>query len=80
MLDSFSDRDGDVVDPATYGMPNWPKEALITATFTEQGSKTKFTLRHAAGNAPATDRDNCRIGWSESLDRLAEYLSQDRPR
>ena len=80
MLDSFADKDGNVVDPATYGMPNWPKEALITATFTEQGNKTKFTLRHAAGTAPATDRDNCRVGWSESFDRLAGYLTQDRPR
>ncbi len=38
--------------------------------------KTKFTLQHAVGSAPASERDQCRQGWSESLDRLAGYLAK----
>ena len=74
--DSFSDRDGNLVEPSKYGMPDWPMEALITVTFEEEAGKTKFTLRHAVGAAPAAARDECRAGWSESLDRLAGYLAE----
>ena len=52
-MDTFADKDGNVVDPSVYGMPNWPKEALVSVTFKEQGSRTKLTLRHEAGSAPA---------------------------
>jgi uncharacterized protein YndB with AHSA1/START domain len=79
--DSFSDKDGNVVKPSQYGMSlDWPVEALITVTFAEQAGKTAFTLRHAVGAAPAADREGCRAGWSESLDRLAGYLAQDGTR
>lgn len=75
--DSFSDKDGNVVEPSQYGMnPDWPSEALITVTFAEQAGKTKLTLRHAVGSAPAADREGCQAGWSESLDRLAGYLGE----
>jgi len=75
--DSFSDKDGNVVAPSKYGMnPDWPAEALITVTFAEHDGRTKFTLRHAVGSAPAADREGCRVGWSESLDRLAGYLKE----
>jgi uncharacterized protein YndB with AHSA1/START domain len=74
--DSFADKEGNVVEPAVYGMPNWPKEALITATFKEQGRMTKLTLRHDVGSAPAADREGCRIGWGETLDRLGAYLKE----
>jgi uncharacterized protein YndB with AHSA1/START domain len=79
--DSFSDKDGNVVKPSQYGMsPDWPVEALITTTFAEQAGKTAFTLRHAVGSAPAADREGCRAGWSESLDRLASYLAEEGTR
>jgi uncharacterized protein YndB with AHSA1/START domain len=79
--DSFSDKDGNVVEPSQYGMnPEWPSEALITVTFAEQAGKTKFTLRHAVGSATAADREGCQVGWSESLDRLAGYLAKDGTR
>jgi uncharacterized protein YndB with AHSA1/START domain len=57
-------------------MKDWPSEALITVTFDEQAGKTKLTLRHAVGSAPAADREECQAGWSESLDRLAGYLAE----
>jgi uncharacterized protein YndB with AHSA1/START domain len=75
--DSFSDKDGNVVAPSKYGMnPDWPAEALITVTFAEHDGRTKLTLRHAVGSAPAADREGCQVGWSESLDRLAGYLKE----
>jgi RNA polymerase sigma factor (sigma-70 family) len=74
--DSFADADGNVVEPTYYGMDaSWPREALITVTFAEQEGKTALTLRHAVGSAPARERQMCRQGWSESFDRLADYLA-----
>ena len=74
--DFFSDEEGNLVQPTHYGMsPEWPAEALVTVTFAEHDGKTKFTLHHAVGSAPASERDQCQAGWTESLDRLAEYLA-----
>jgi uncharacterized protein YndB with AHSA1/START domain len=57
--------------------PDWPQEALVTVTFGEHDGRTKLTLRHAVGSAPASERDLCQAGWSESLDRLAGYLAAE---
>ena len=76
VTDSFSDADGNIVDPVTYGMsPEWPREALLTVTFAEDGEATVMHLRHDVGNAPKDQRDMCYQGWSESLDKLAAYLA-----
>lgn len=74
--DCFSDEEGNIVDPEHYGMnPDWPREALITVNFAEEkGGKTKVTLQHSP-IPPGNDRDMCRQGWNESLDKLAEYLA-----
>ncbi len=75
--DFFSDEEGNLVQPTHYGMsPEWPAEALVTVTFAEHDGKTKFTLHHAVGSAPASERDQCQAGWTESLDRLAGYLAR----
>ena len=76
--DSFADAEGNVVPPTHYGMsPDWPLETLLTVTFDEHegGKKTKVTLRHA-GIPSGADRDGTEQGWTESLDRLAEYLAK----
>jgi uncharacterized protein YndB with AHSA1/START domain len=74
--DFFADEHGNPVEPAHYGMsPDWPAESLVTVTFAEQEGKTTFTLQHTVGSAPASERDLCQQGWSESLDRLAGYLA-----
>jgi len=75
--DSFSDEAGNLVPPTRYGMSaDWPAEALITVTFAEHDVKTKFTLQHAVGSAPASERNMCQQGWTESFDRLAESLAK----
>jgi uncharacterized protein YndB with AHSA1/START domain len=74
--DSFADADGNIVEPTQYGMSaGWPREALLTVTFTEDHGATTLRLRHAVGTAPVAERDMCQRGWSESLDKLAAYLA-----
>jgi predicted 3-demethylubiquinone-9 3-methyltransferase (glyoxalase superfamily)/uncharacterized protein YndB with AHSA1/START domain len=74
--DSFADEQGHVVSPEHYGLsPEWPVEALITVTFTEQAGKTRLTLQHSL-LPPGRERDLCRQGWEESFDKLADYLAQ----
>jgi uncharacterized protein YndB with AHSA1/START domain len=73
---SFADADGNVVPATYYGLsPDWPLETLLTVTFEEEAGKTRVTLRYE-GVPPGADRDESRQGWSESLERLGEYLAK----
>ena len=73
---SFADAEGNVVPATHYGMsPEWPLEALLTVAFEEKAGKTRVTLRYE-GVPPGADRDGTRQGWSESLERLGEYLAK----
>ncbi len=75
--DSFADEQGNVVSPEHYGLsPEWPVEALITVTLTEQAGKTRLTLQHSP-LPPGRERDLCRQGWEESFDKLADYLAEE---
>jgi uncharacterized protein YndB with AHSA1/START domain len=48
-------------------------QTIVTVTFVEQGSKTLLTF-HQAVFESLEARDSHRSGWSECLDRLADYL------
>ncbi|MCA1993132.1 MAG: SRPBCC domain-containing protein [Coleofasciculus sp. S288] len=48
-------------------------ETLVTVTFAEHDGKTKLTF-HQAFFLSVEARDSHRSGWSECLDRLADYL------
>lgn len=75
--DSFADKEGNVVPATHYGVSaDFPLEMLITATFEEIEGKTKLTLRHA-GIPSGKDYYNCKAGWNESLDKLADYLAKE---
>ena len=50
-------------------------ETLLTVSFAEHGGKTKLTL-HQAVFESVTARDSHQGGWTECLDRLAEYLAE----
>ena len=78
MTDSFADEKGNTVPASHYGMsPDWPRELLITVTFEEHDGKTKLTLKHSGiVGISDTDRDNMQQGWTESFDKLAEYLAK----
>jgi len=74
--DSFADEHGNVVPATHYGMPDdIPLEMLVTVTFEDLGGKTRMTLRHEG--LPAGEMsDGAQQGWSESFDKLAEYLAK----
>lgn len=48
-------------------------EALVEASFEEAGDSTRFRM-HQTGFNTAAQRDEHRGGWSECLNRLAEYV------
>jgi len=74
--DSFADEKGNVVPATYYGMnADIPLEMLVTVTFEEHEGKTKLTLRHV-GIPSGPDHDGAQQGWSESFDKLAEYLAK----
>jgi len=51
---------------------------LITVMFEEHDGETKLTLRHSGiYGSSAQDRDSMQQGWSQSFDKLAEYLEKE---
>lgn len=66
--DSFADKDGNVVEGSYYGMPQMPRELLVTITFEEVAGKTNMTLHHAG--LPADMAADCIKGWQSSFDKL----------
>ena len=75
--DSFADEQGNIVPATHYGMSaEYPVEMLVSVTFEEIDGETKLSLQHKLGPVPASERDLCEQGWSESLDKLASYLTK----
>jgi len=71
--DFFVDEEG---NPARHPeLPDWPLETLVTVTFAEHESKTKLTLQQVVTSATALGREGAQQGWTESLDRLGEYVA-----
>jgi uncharacterized protein YndB with AHSA1/START domain len=71
---SFSDEDGNFVEPADAGMdPDWPRETIVTVTFTEHECKTTLTLRQTVLE-PIAKRTGAYPSWIEMLDRLARSV------
>ncbi len=78
ITDSFADEEGNTVSASYYGMdPGWPLEMLVTLTLEEEDGKTKMILRHSGeGDINDKDIDDMRQGWSQSFDKLADYLAK----
>ena len=76
LVDSFADKDGNVVPASYYGMgEDFPLESLITITFEDLKGKTRLTLKYAdVSSLTPLDRHNMQMGWNESLDKLQETL------
>jgi uncharacterized protein YndB with AHSA1/START domain len=78
---SFVDASG---RPAAHPMfPDWPLDAvfLTTVTFADLDGKTQLTVRQvleppeaAATDTVKRERQAARAGWTETLDRLDEYV------
>lgn len=77
--DSFSDENGNVIDPASFGLdPLFPKEQDVTITFDKYGKdKTKLTITyHPESDEVIMIMEDAKMrdGWKSSLDKLAENL------
>ncbi len=72
--DCFADEKGNIVPSTYYGMSkDFPLEMLLTVTFEDVQGKTKLTIRHT-GIPAGKDYDDCREGWNQSLEKLADAL------
>lgn len=71
--DSFADENGAIISASAYGMNNFPLEMKVTVIFEEENGKTKMTLEHA-GIPQGEDREQAKIGWNESFDKLEDSL------
>lgn len=71
---SFADEHGNPVPASYYGMPGgWPAEIKLTVALEDVASgKTKVTVRE--GGIPGVMTENARLGWEQSLEKLAESL------
>ena len=74
-LDSFTDKDGNLVSPAIYGMPaDFPQYSEVTVEFERlPDGKTKMTVTHA-GLPTGKQAEDTSAGWKEMFDKLAENL------
>lgn len=50
-------------------------ETLVTITFTERNGKTELTLRQSGFKSKEQSQGHA-YGWTSTLDRLAQYLSE----
>jgi uncharacterized protein YndB with AHSA1/START domain len=81
-INSFSDKDGGTTfHPMS---PDWPREMLSTATFEEQGGKTKVTVQWVPVDSSTQierktfdeGRDSMKQGWTGTMDQFADYLKK----
>jgi uncharacterized protein YndB with AHSA1/START domain len=80
-INSFADKVGNTIQ-APFS-PTWPLEILNTMTFSERAGKTTLTIRSVPVNATIEERetfetglDSMRLGFNETLDRLADCLAR----
>jgi uncharacterized protein YndB with AHSA1/START domain len=80
-VNSFSDEKGDLGRHPFA--PEWPQEMLSTVTFAEYEGKTTITMQWYPINATAderktfdTGRESMKMGWTGTMDRLADYLAE----
>jgi uncharacterized protein YndB with AHSA1/START domain len=79
LTDTFSDENGNVVDPAAYGEdPDFPKESVVTLLFEDQDGRTKLTIQYPYPGSDAAyeamAKSGMTEGWNQSLDKLGESL------
>ena len=78
MTDSFADENGRAISPQEVGMTGqWPPQILITFEFEAVGTDASgFHL--AQEGIPDELQKDCVQGWSESFDKLEQYLAARR--
>jgi hypothetical protein len=75
----MADKDGNSIDPAQVGMPDFPKEMRLEVFFeSKKCDMTELTIKHY--DWPVSDGGQMYVwalaGWHQSVDKLAESLKQ----
>lgn len=79
ITDTFSDEEGNMTSPTQHGLSKeWPSESQIIGIFDDEDGKTKLTLRHVGIPQSGKEREMCEEGWSQTLDRLTEYVETQK--
>lgn len=76
MTDNFADENGRVITAAEAKMPGvWPEVGYITLEFTAIDANTS-RLSLSQEGIPNEMQDDCIQGWSQSFDKLDQYLAK----
>lgn len=76
--DNFADSNGKIVPASFYGMTaDYPPNMLVMVTFEENGNLTKMTVHHV-GIPAGEERENARLGWIQSFDKLDNLLKRSK--
>lgn len=74
-IDRASDANGTPLSPASFGMPDWPDDTLLTVTFADAGKgRTKLTLEHT-GLPPGDMARGAEMGWRGALDKFIKHVA-----
>ena len=74
--DTFSDSEGNIKKPSTYGFsPEHPEELLVTVIFREENGRTKVTLHHSIPRA-FKELEEMEQGWLEMFDKCEKMLEK----
>ena len=75
MTDSFADENGREISPQEAGMTGeWPQQIVITFEF-ETAGKDASRFHLIQEGIPEEVQKDCIQGWSESFDKLEQYLA-----
>ena len=70
----FSNEKGDIVSPAEFGMPEIPRDMLLTVTFEDRDGKTFMRMRQSLP-LPLARKLGAHEGWGQSFDKLDALLA-----
>jgi uncharacterized protein YndB with AHSA1/START domain len=75
----FSNEDGDLVEPASYGFdPIFPRQQHQSVTFDDLGDRTRLTIDYDVESEEILEimrKVQMREGWETSLNKLVRSLS-----
>ncbi len=77
-IENLSDENGNLIDPAVFGMPpEFPRDTRTLVTFKDLGSgKTEMTVTQYNMPAPDTQMGkNAELGLNQSIDKMAAIFA-----
>ena len=73
---AVADEQGRLIEPTGAGMdPDWPRETVVTVTFSELDGKTRLTLHQTVSEALAR-KTGAYPSWLQMFDRLESELGR----